>query len=94
MTTKYSDHVPVDNPELPQIREVVEKSLQGVDISKEQTDKLLEAISSLVVETIPELVFVEMSSSFLWEGGFEEASKQARLNLEKIGIYEREKNNN
>lgn len=86
MTTKYSDSIPVTNPELPQIREVVEKALEGVDISKEQTDKLLEAISKLVVETIPELVFIDMSDSFLREGGFEECSKQVRLNLKKIGI--------
>lgn len=86
MTTKYSDSIPVTNPELPQIREVVEKSLEGVDISEEQKDKLLDAIGKLVLETIPELVFIDASDSFLYEGGFEECSKQVRLNLEKIGI--------
>lgn len=89
MTTKYSVEYESDNPLLPQLREVVAESVKGSRMTKEQIDTLCENVGRLVLETVPELVFIEMSDSFLFESGFEECTKQTFINLEKIGISQK-----
>ncbi|HAT68560.1 MAG: hypothetical protein A2481_02455 [Candidatus Yonathbacteria bacterium RIFOXYC2_FULL_47_9] len=86
MTTKYSEEFKADNPVLPQLREVVEESVKGSNLSQEQIDAICKNVGALILETVPELVFTNMSDSFLFEGGFEECTKQSFINLKNIGI--------
>mgnify|MGYP001608704962 CR=1 FL=1 len=86
MTTKYSEEFKADNPTLPQLRKVIEDSIKGSDLSQEQIDTVCNNVGSLILETVPELIFINASDSFLFESGFEECTKQSLLNLKKIGI--------
>lgn len=86
MTTKWSEQFTPDNKELPTLLEVIEKSLVETKLSKEEIKNLHKNISELILETVPEIVWVDHSDSFLFEGGFEESSKQLLINLSKIGI--------
>lgn len=86
MTTKWSEQFHIDNPELPQLRTIVENYTKGSDLSKDQVDSLCESISNLILETVPELVYVDHSNSLLWETGFEDCTKRFLINLEQIGI--------
>lgn len=86
MTTKYAQEFKADNPTLPLLRTTIENVVENSNLSEDQINALHDSVSKLILETVPELVFIEMSDSFLWEGGFEECSKQMVVNLKKIGI--------
>ncbi|MFA6608459.1 MAG: hypothetical protein WCT07_00925 [Candidatus Paceibacterota bacterium] len=86
MTIKWSEQFKPDNKELPTLLETIEKSLVESKLSKEEIKSLHKNISELILETVPEIVWVDHSDSFLFEGGFEESSKQLLINLSKIGI--------
>ncbi len=90
MTTKWSEQFTTDNKDLPSLLEVIEKSLAVSKLSKEEIDSLHKNISELILETVPEIVWVDNSDSFLFEGGFEESSKQLLVNLSKIGIEKKD----
>lgn len=89
MTTKYSEEFRAENQELPQLREVVERSLKEGKFTQEQVDTICKNVGNLIIETVPELVYTNMSDSYRFEGGFEECTKQFLLNLKKIGIAEK-----
>jgi hypothetical protein len=86
MTTKWSEQFPTDNPELPQLRTVIKNSIKENNLSEEQINTLHENISKLIIETVPELVYIDHSDSLLWETGFEDCSKRILINLKQIGI--------
>lgn len=86
MTIKWSEQFPIDNPELPQLRTVIKNSIKENNLSEEQIDTLHENISKLIIETVPELVYIDHSDSLLWETGFEDCSKRILINLKQIGI--------
>lgn len=85
MTTIYSEEFNAQNPVLPQLHEVIEGSTKN-KLTKEEMDLVCKNVGNLILETVPELAFISASDSFLFEGGFEECTKQQLLNLEKIGI--------
>jgi hypothetical protein len=86
MTTKWSEQFPIDNPVLPQLRTVIENSTKENNLSEEQINILHGNISKLILETVPELVYIDHSDSLLWETGFEDCSKRILINLKQIGI--------
>ncbi len=86
MTTKWSEQFKPDNKELPTLLETIEKSLVESKLSKEEINSLHKNISELILDVVPEIVFIDPSDSFLFEGGFEECTKQMFINLEKIGV--------
>ena len=86
MTTKYCEESEWANPTLPQLRDVIKESVKGAGLSQEQIDSICKNVGNLILETVPELVIMNMSDSGLFETGFEECTKQSFLNLKKIGI--------
>ena len=86
VTTKWSEVFEMKNPVLPQLSDVIKSSLKDLELSQDRIDFLCRDVGKLVIETVPELVYVDASDSFLYETGFEDCTKYMHLNLEKIGI--------
>jgi hypothetical protein len=88
--SKYSEDLKIENKDLPTLYSVIEASAGYGVLSPDQLNTIHSNVSRLMLEVIPELVYLNMSDSYRFEGGFEECTKQFFINLEKIGVSKKE----
>ena len=85
MTFHYSESYSTENPGLPLLRSVIEKST-GESLTKDQIDQLCEKIGALISDTVPILGYMDISDTMLYESGFEKCTDIMIENLKRIGI--------